>query len=404
MENFEIAIIIETLVIILILVVWPILNKFIIKKFSNNRKHFSSDDKRLEEIYKNMLKNVDIEELESLIEKTIQHESNFRIKDDDKRFEEMYNNMLKNINIEELEELRKKAIQYEKEFNTIKAYKDKTGFWIAFLIMMTLGLFSIGIAVVGNPMLGGMLTYAIIILVPIIYNNIVKKRNKKPSINDITIYKDKYKEKIAPEFLKQFEGIPREIYDMAEFEMYDTYESEDMMDIMLKNDCRAKMAEVLTTYISEGRKGRIYHKILFAGIFALIETPKKFKEELYVKQDEELTVRSITPKCEKIQLDSPEFEQYFDIYGTNKIVAMQLLTADIMQMLIDFRKDTGIEFDFAIKNNRIFLRFEGGGLFEIPNLEKTLWDKDIMYRDYKILNFTFALTYKITKLIEETEY
>ncbi len=408
MENFEIAIIIEMLVIILILVVWPILNKFIIKKISNNRKHFSIDDKRLEEIYKDMLKNADIEELESLIEKTIQHESNFRIKNDDKKFEEMYNNMLKNINIEELEFLRKKAIQYEKNITT-----DKTKFWPAFLIMMTLGLFTIGIAVIGNSMLGVILTYALVILAPLIYMNFIKKKNEIPSIDDITIYRDKYKEKIIPEFLKQFEekikyhpdeGIPREIYDMAKFEMYDTYESEDMMDIMLKNDCRAKMAEVLTTYISEGRKGRIYHNILFAGIFALIETPKKFKEELYVKQDEELTVRSITPKCEKIQLDSPEFEQYFDIYGTNKIVAMQLLTADIMQMFIDFRKDTGISFEFAIKNNRIFLRFEGGGLFEIPNLEKTLWDKDIMYRDYKILNFTFALTYKITKLIEETEY
>ena len=330
------------------------------------------------------------------------------LKIDDKKFEEMYNNMLKNINLEELESLRKKAIQYEKNITT-----DKTKFWPAFLIMMTLGLFTIGIAVIGNSMLGGMLTYAIVILVPLIYMNFIKKKNEIPSINDITIYRDKYKEKIIPEFLKQFEEkikyypaekMPREIYDMAEFQTYDRYESEDMMDITLKNDCRAKIAEVYTEYKTRDSEGKIHFYPLFSGIFALIETPKKFKEELYVKQDKELTVRSITPKCEKIQLDSPEFEQYFDIYGTNKIVAMQLLTADIMQMLIDFRKDTGIRFDFAIKNNRIFLRFGGGGLFAIPNLEKTLWDKYIMYRNYKILNFTFELTYKITNLIKETDY
>ena len=330
------------------------------------------------------------------------------LKIDDKRFEEMYNNMLKNINIEELESLRKNAIQYEKNITT-----DKTKFWPAFLIMMTLGLFIIGIAVIGNSILGVILMYALVILVPAIYMRFRKKKNKIPSINDITIYRDKYKGKIIPEFLKQFEekikyypaeGIPREIYDMAEFQTYDIYESEDMMDITLKNNCRSKMAGVYTAYATKDRDGHIFYNKLFNGIFALIETPKNFNEELYVKQDKELIMRSITPECEKIQLDSPEFEQYFDIYGTNKIVAMQLLTADIMQMLIDFRKDTGIRFDFAIKKNRIFLRFDGGYLFEIPNFRKILWDKNSMYENYKILDFTFALAYKITKLIEETDY
>ncbi len=335
----------------------------------------------------------------------------------DKRFENMHNSMLKNINIEEIDSLRNKLI---KQIESIEKKEKKKFKIILGTILSTMSiiiLLASILMVLVDPLWGPILIFIGSIML-VGYVKLCEKNKKsnadiKRFEDDIKNYKALYEKKVIPEFLRQFEEkikynraetMPREIYDMAKFEMYDTYESEDMMDITLKNDCRAKMSEVLTLYTTKDRDGHVFYHMLFSGIFALIETPKKFKEELYVKQDKDLTVRSIIPECEKIQLDSSEFEQFFDIYGTNKIVAMQLLTADIMQMFIDFRKDTGISFEFAIKNNRIFLRFEGGGLFEIPNLEKTLWDKDIMYRDYKILDFTFELTYKITKLLEETEY
>ena len=335
----------------------------------------------------------------------------------DKRFENMYDSMLKNINTEEIDSLRKKLI---KQIEIIER-KEKNKYRIilgTIISTMSIIIFLASILMVSVAPLWGPILIFIGSIMLVGYVKLCEKSKKSNSYikrfeDDIKDYRALYEKKIIPEFLRQFEEkikynraetMPREIYDMAKFEMYDTYKSEDMMDITLKNNCRAKMSEILTLYTTKDRDGHVFYNMLFSGIFALIETPKKFKEELYVKQDKDLAVRNIIPECEKIQLDSSEFEQYFDIYGTNKIVAMQLLTADIMQMLIDFRKDTGIKFDFAIKNNRIFLRFEGGGLFAIPNLEKTLWDKDIMYRDYKILNFTFELTYKITKLIEETEY
>ena len=332
------------------------------------------------------------------IKKNLKSKKNLKI--DDKRFEEMYNNMLENINMEELEELRNKAIR--------KNEKNKNIFKIVGFVVIILALISFVLMLEQKFMVAIILVYTIIIG-PIIFVILLGKKKK----SDITIYQDKYKEKVIPEFLRQFEekikyypaeGMPMNIYNVAEIEKYDRYKSEDMMDIILKNDCRAKMAEVYTEYKTKDSEGKIHYHPLFRGIFALIETPKKFKEELYVKQDKELTIRSITPKCEKIQLDSPEFEQYFDIYGTNKIVTMQLLTADVMQMFIDFRKDTGIRFDFVIKKNRIFLRFFCGSIFEHPYLKESLLDKNLMYRNYKILDFTFDLTYKITKLIEETDY
>ena len=338
-------------------------------------------------------------------------------KNEYKRFEKIYNNMLKNINIEEIDSIRNKLI---KQIVIIKT-REKRKFrkilvTIISAISIVILLASILMYVVA-PVCGPIVIFLGSIVSVVYVKSCEKRKTSKSDIkkcnDDTKIYTALYTEKIITEFLKQFEEkikyypaekMPREIYDMAEFERYDEYFSGNIMNIMLKNNCRAKMTEVITSYITRDSEGFEFHNDIFSGIFALIETPKKFKEELYVKQDEELTERSIIPECEKIQLDSPEFEQYFDIYGTNKIVAMQLLTADIMQMFIDFRKDTGIKFEFVIKNNRIFLRFYGGKIFVIPDLEKSLWDKDLMYENYKILDFTLSLTYKITKLIEETEY
>mgnify|MGYP003294421537 CR=1 FL=1 len=38
----------------------------------------------------------------------------------------------------------------------------------------------------------------------------------------------------------------------------------------------------------------------------------------------------------KIEGAKQAFEKYFNVYATNKIIGMQLLTADVMEELIDF--------------------------------------------------------------------
>ncbi len=82
---------------------------------------------------------------------------------------------------------------------------------------------------------------------------------------------------------------------------------------------------------------------------------------------------------------------------------MQLLTADIMQELIDFQKNNNIKFDIAIRNNNIYLRFYCGSMFELTSLKKGIIEEKAFHKYFDITNFTYNLSKKLIDVIEETE-
>lgn len=98
-----------------------------------------------------------------------------------------------------------------------------------------------------------------------------------------------------------------------------------------------------------------------------------------------------------------EFEKEFNVYATNRIVGMQLLTSDVMEMLIDFKKKANIRYDIVIDNETIYLRFHCGSLFEPRLLKKKVLDEKSLKSYYNILNFTYELTNKIIKVINDVE-
>ena len=81
---------------------------------------------------------------------------------------------------------------------------------------------------------------------------------------------------------------------------------------------------------------------------------------------------------------------------------MQILTADIMEMLIEFKKASKIEYELTLKGNQIYLRFFTGAVFE-PNILKKSLDYNTLKRYYDIIEFIFKVTRSINKVIEETE-
>lgn len=235
----------------------------------------------------------------------------------------------------------------------------------------------------------------------------------KPKKSRIAQYKDDFKTRVVKALLDSFgenisyfpyKGISSSSYIDAEFEEYDTYKSEDLMQGVLKNNCNFSMSEVLTEYRDYDKK---LHT-LFCGIMSKVETPKPFNSCLYLRKDRNILERTFRIKLPfdklRVELDSQEFEKMFDVYCSDKIIAMQLLTADIMQLLIEFQEEMDMEYELTIKNNLIYIRFMSGEMFETANLMKFSLDKSILYKYYKMLNFVFTLTDKLIKLIEDTEY
>lgn len=82
---------------------------------------------------------------------------------------------------------------------------------------------------------------------------------------------------------------------------------------------------------------------------------------------------------------------------------MQLLTADIMETLLDFKNNTKINYDIYINNNNIYIRFHCGEIFEVRSMKKGHYDETTLRKYYDILKFTHDLSNKIINTINETQ-
>lgn len=206
-------------------------------------------------------------------------------------------------------------------------------------------------------------------------------------------------------------GLSSTVFKEAEFERYDRYHAEDLIHGTLKNNCKFAMSEVLTEDEHTDSDGNTTYSTIFSGLFAKMETPKPFNTLLYLRKDRKdksLLNRAFLGKLPfdklRIQLDSPEFEKIFDVYASNQIIAMQLLTADIMQDLMQFHNEMGMNYELTIKENCMYIRFWCGEMFETAKLKKFSLDRDTLYKYYRMLDFTFSLTDKMLKLLYETQY
>ena len=138
---------------------------------------------------------------------------------------------------------------------------------------------------------------------------------------------------------------------------------------------------------------------VFSGLFAKIEIEKVIPKTIKIRKD---SIKEIFKKEEKMNMDSSEFEKYFTVYAEDEIVAMQVLTAELMQMFIDFRRDCKLTPEVTFKNNNIYIRFGTGKLFD-EIIHKKALDFDTLLRYYKIMNFVLRLSEKISKNLNELD-
>lgn len=322
----------------------------------------------------------------------------------DDKFNQIYQSILAE-NADAMELARKEA-KTENRHNIIE---------VTAVILISMFIVSASSIVIREYAAG--LIWIFVIAALAICEKIVQRGGK----SKIEKYKMDFKTKIVGTMIKSFEeqleytpknGLSMTEFYEAEFEKFDKYYSEDLIHGTLKNNCKFEMAEVLTEdeYTDEDG-GTKYSKILFSGLFAKMETPKPFNTLLYIrkdKKDKSLLSKVLSWKLPfdklRIQLDSQEFEKIFDVYASDHIIAMQLLTADVMQELIQFYNEMGIDYELTIKKNCLYIRFWCGPMFEILGYKKSSLDKDVLYMYYRMLDFTFNLSDKMLKLLNETLY
>ncbi len=185
-------------------------------------------------------------------------------------------------------------------------------------------------------------------------------------------------------------------YAFAEFEKYNSLDCEDLITGTLNGKYNIEMCEI------DVKDSEIN---IFHGLFVEVKFDKKINTKIKIRKSANALYsksKAIYNKKEKIEMDSSEFEKEFDVYAENKIIAMQILTSDIMQMLLDFKENNKMIPEMTLEDNVLYIRFPTGKMFE-PKIFNESLAYDILKKYYDTLSFTLDITEKFLKNVEETE-
>lgn len=221
------------------------------------------------------------------------------------------------------------------------------------------------------------------------------------------IYVESFKSKIIRNFVKYIDNNLNyeqyggewllDNYLDAEFEdkEFNKFVTDDYIEGYNKDDIHIEMCNFSLENVNRNDE---FLNLVDEGIFSITQLNKFLPNEIRIKKNKYLMNFSEP----KVQMDSKEFEKYFDVYSNFNILAMEILTHDIMEELVRFYDKYKIEFEIVIKNNNIYIRFNTGVMFE-PNILKKSGDMETLWIYYNVLNFVTNVTVKINKLLKDLE-
>lgn len=318
----------------------------------------------------------------------------------EKDFENFYSN---NINENELNDIWENTKQEKKKRKLIS---------IPLILIVDILLIYWFSNMFGNFNAGlGLFPYLFIIIPILIVDTIILAIVSLAFSKKTRLYNDVFKEKVMDKIFRNFlndadyipkKEMPQSIYREGKYDgYYNRYYSDDYVEGNIDDKYLIKMAEVTTEHekTTTDSDGNTHTETttIFSGLFAKINIGKSIKTELRIG-----TNRTISKK-KRLEMDSDEFEKYFDVSSTNDIVGMQILTHDIMDMLVDFRNKLKMPLDILIRDDMMYIRLHVGKMFEAKFNKNAVIDKQTLQRYFDIVNFIYSLSKKMIKTIEETE-
>lgn len=145
-----------------------------------------------------------------------------------------------------------------------------------------------------------------------------------------------------------------------------------------------EFSDVHAEYQTRDSKGRTQWHTLFRGLFLVAEFNKHFKAKTVVLPDlSEKTFGNLIggwfqsiniSRAKVIQLDDPEFEKKFVVYGDDPIEARYILSHSMMKRIVEFQKKISYPLFISFVHNHIHVAIGAGkDLFE-PTVFKSLLD------------------------------
>jgi len=192
------------------------------------------------------------------------------------------------------------------------------------------------------------------------------------------------------------DGISESKYDEVDWDYYDTFESEDLIEGKIKLEenkgfeTDITMSEVYTTYETRDSDGDTHINISFSGLVAYTTLPENIGCEIHVLRGKS--------SSSNLKADMTEFEKLYDIETTDKIKAMEILTADIMSDIVDLTKNSNVEFRFDIQKDKLYFKFYTGKMFEPQTFNKKM-EKTMLQKYYNVVRMCVKVSKEICEII-----
>ncbi len=226
----------------------------------------------------------------------------------------------------------------------------------------------------------------ILITIHVIRNSQYKKMYKTEVITSLVKgYNDTYD-------YNAYGGILRSEYNMAKFDSmyYDEYFSEDQINGTLDSGENFKMSEVVTKKINRYRESdgsyRETEEVIFRGIFGKVDLKKEIPIKIHVSSNSAFRKFS----KDRVEMDSAEFEKYYDCVTDDKVKLMQVFTSDLIEKYIAMIKNNKHSIELKVEDNLMFFRYGCQSVFEPPAFKDGL-DKDFIKKYYKLIYYPLEI-------------
>jgi hypothetical protein len=203
-------------------------------------------------------------------------------------------------------------------------------------------------------------------------------------------YAAEFKQRVIREMIKLIDPglyyFPEQRISEAEYresdifrEPIDRYSGDDLVEGALgATRCRfseLEHQEKKESVDSRGRR-RTYWVTIFRGVFFVADFNKHFIGRTYVVPDAggsflgigKLFEKWAIGKGELVELENPEFEKLFTVYGTDQVEARYILSPALMERLVNFRRKA---------NTRLHLSFIHSKLYVALSVNKNLFEPNV---------------------------
>lgn len=274
-----------------------------------------------------------------------------------KEFEDIYNTITSEV-----------GVDFDKKFE-LKKYIEIIGI----LVVISIILYKvIGFEIAGMFLVIG--TFLVFYLIIKLQDNKIKEYKNVLISKFISNYNDKlnytYKSNIT-EFEYRQSKLP---------EKFDDFKTTDQISGELVEDAKIKIARVITKRTERKLVGENIktEKIeTYNGIFGIVQINKMLSVDMLITSNDFKQKYN----AKRIELDSEIFEKNFDCFADNKIVALQILTPDVIDCINKIYNTLKKQIQIRINANMIYFRIFDDNLF-VPSRVKKMLDKDRMKKLY----------------------